>query len=152
MGEACSFNQSFLIANPLAAFAQNRMGLLHDCRSRLPGGPGNVATPSVHACVVETKRPAEAPHRRCSGCELGWKRCRHDVAAEQSARGEFRAEDVCRNAGKIPEQRVPLKLALLGTPGPMLDHIEVAQDNIHLFISAPELGAAIHQASPGTWR
>ena len=54
-GETRGFDQPFLVAHPVAALAHDSVGLFHDGRGHLPGRPRHVATPRVHACVVETE-------------------------------------------------------------------------------------------------
>src|SRR5438128_5450693 len=81
--EPRGFDQTFLVAHPLAALADNCVGLLHDCRCRLPGRPREVAPPRMHARVVEAKRPAEAPPQRRGVDELGRKRRPRDNTVER---------------------------------------------------------------------
>ena len=71
---------------------------------------------------------------------------------ERSARSEFGAQSVGRNAGYISEQSISLEFTVLGAASPMLDYVEITQDNIHLLAFALKPGPAVHQASPGTWR
>jgi hypothetical protein len=53
--ETCGFDQTFLVAHPLAAFAHKGVGLLHNGRGRLTGCPRHIPAPGVHAGVVEAK-------------------------------------------------------------------------------------------------
>jgi hypothetical protein len=54
-GETRGFDQTFLVADPLAALAHNCMGLFHDCFGGLPGRSDEVATSCVHARVIEAE-------------------------------------------------------------------------------------------------
>src|SRR6185369_14960727 len=86
------------------------------------------------------------------GGELWRERRWRDVTAKRPARSQLPAQAVGRDAGQITEERVPLELAVLCAPGPILDHVEIAQDHVYLFASASEPGATIHHASPGAGR
>src|SRR5438093_1454210 len=52
----------------------------------------------------------------------------------------------------LREEGVPLELAVLGAPSPMLDGVEIPQDHIDLVASAPEPGTPVHHESPRSGR
>jgi hypothetical protein len=145
-------DQAFLITDPLASFAEDGVGLGHDSGGGLAGGAGEVAAAGMHAGVVETEGAAEAPNGRGRGGEFGGKGSRREDAVEGPAGGEFGGEEIGGNAGEIAEESVALKLAEVCEARPMLDDVEVAEDDIDLEGATAEPGAAVHEAAPRAGR
>jgi len=105
--------------------------------------------------------------RACSSEKSRWKRQRRSAASASSGgngpgrrqasvqRHAGRAlgeQQVGRSAGQVAEQRVDLVLPALRSLAPVLDDLEIAQQDVHLRAAESEPGAAVHESAPASGR